>query len=145
MADLQDQDPLVAKVAAARAASSRRPDEKFPTGRLNQIGKHVYAYSGPIPTTDSASSNLLTFVTSSSYIVGTFTPYHGAETTQNMQFTLYFNDTQIAQVSSREAYDFARANAIHILIPPYTKVTVDAIGLESGTNSTSAVIVGEVF
>ena len=57
MADLQDQDPLVAKVAAARAASSRRPD-RTGFGTLNSTldGKHFYVYSGELTVTTSETS-----------------------------------------------------------------------------------------
>jgi len=105
---------------------------------------HCYALSGSVSTT-TATVVLLDFSTNSEYIVGTFTPYHGANTTVNMQFTLKFNGVEIAQVSTREAYDFARANPIHIVIPPFTDVTVEALGLEAGTNNTQAVIVGRVY
>ena len=106
--------------------------------------KNCYVYSGPV-STDTNDTTLLEFSTNSEYIKGTFTPYHGAETTQNMQFTVKFNGIQIMQFSSREAYDFGRANPAPIIIPPFTDVTVIAKGLEAGTNDTSAVIVGEVF
>ena len=118
--------------------------EGLGTLQFTPDNKYCWAYSGPVSTTDSGSSSLLDFTTNSEYIVGTFTPYHGAATTQNMQFTLKFNGLEIAQVSSREAYDFARANPIHIIIPPFTNVSVEALGLESGTNNTMAVIVGKV-
>jgi len=111
---------------------------------IRYIGKHCYAISGSVSTT-TAELTLLEFMSGSGYIIGYYSPFHGGDTTQNMQFKLYFNDLVITQVSTREAYDFIPGREVNILIPPLTLVKVTAKGLESGTTDTQAIITGRVY
>ena len=151
MAELQNPDPLVEAVARARAESSRRPDLKQPTGRLNQIGNHVYAYSGQVQVNTSLYP-ILTFQTNSKHVVADVNLSGGtreADVTggNTTLFKLSFNDIVVDVVKVESAQEDApSSHTFKILIPPYTNVTIE--GLTNSSTAgwfTCASIVGEAF
>ena len=146
MADLQDQDPLVAKVAAARAASSRRPDEKFPTGRLNQIGNLVYAYSGDV-TVSASNTTMLQFTTNSDAIKCKV-EYHGtiAQIASNqLRIGINLNGISIIDTYFDATVDHTLWDQPPtLIIPPFTKFEM-FLAQASGSNRTmQATLTGEV-
>ena len=137
MADLQNPDPLVEAVAKARAEASRRPDLQQPTGRLNQIGRHFYAYSGSVSVTTDETT-LLEFTTGSSYLVGTVQVSSNESGNDDLMMLLYLNNEIITAENYSNTFSTAIQgyNEIEIIIPPYStfKGTLDVTG---GTSPTS--------
>ena len=121
MADLRNHDPLVEAVREARKEASRRPDLKFPVGRLNQIGKHVYAYSGMIAGSTGGQTTYLEFVTSSEYIRASVQQGSTNETTRKTVW-IYFNDHLILRNDVDNSYPLP--NTYDIIIPPFTKTKI---------------------
>ena len=149
MADLQKHDPLVEAVAKARKESSRRPDEKFPIGRLNIMGRYFYAYSGEITGGTSATRMLEFTTTSNALYCKTLKMNITAATASgaNYQFDVKFNGQKIytefytAPHSGRQPAD---SDNIYLIIPPYTKVTID-FNTSSGNKEACVIVVGEVI
>ena len=147
MAELQNPDPLVEAVAKARAAVSRRPDEKFPTGRLNYIGKHCYCYSGQVSDSGTSGPNTtaMDFVTNiGTYIVGKFQYEPNHEGSLVIDIVVEFNGVRVydSEFDASPAHGMWN-NPLDIIIPPNTHVRV-LWGASAGQDA-SFQFTGEVF
>jgi len=152
MPDLRQHDAVVETVAKARKEASRRPDIKFPIGSLNQIGRHVYAYSGRvILPTSGADIDMIRFTTTSQYLNVdlTMSANIGGNFTTGFHdlYTIVFNDQEILMFKLESGQeDMPTAFVTPLLIPPFTSVVIKA---KSDTNNTSwkasCCIVGEAF
>ena len=150
MADLQDTDPLVEAVAKTRAEASRRPELKRPIGTLNQIGRHVYAYSGTFSSLNS-SQTMLDFTTGSEIIVGRV-HCNGAVNVSDVNaglvdaFTVTMNGQTIALLKTETGSERQWAAWVDVIIPPFTHVTVTTIAANSNAGYlVTALITGEAF
>ena len=152
MAELQNPDPLVEAVAKARKESSRRPDLKFPVGNLNQIGNHVYAFSGAFSASTSIQT-LFNFTSGVDYIVATLTMTSPIAMTGDVVngktrgYQLDFNG-QTVGLYKVDTYteDMPSMIEAQILIPPFTGVILTCIDDSSSVNySGTANITGEVY
>ena len=148
MAELQNPDPLVEAVAQARKESSRRPDLKFPTGRLNQIGKHVYAYSGTI-SINNETKTMLEFQTGSQLIKAKFSfgiNLSAMYTSKFIGYIITLNDSivmkSILDDNTQEGFD---NDPCRLVLPPYTQVKIEAITDSATNNETFGVITGRIY
>ena len=149
MADLQDTDPLVEAVAKARKAESQRPDIKFPTGTLNQISGHVYAYSGRVDV-DNNWTDVLTFSTKVDALDVKFSPSYsatdGASSSVDFTWRIYFNDIRLTAVCFNEAGVYANTTLHDFIIPPNTRVRIECKNTSSSaTLSTFTGVTGRVI
>ena len=149
MADLRQHEALVEQVAKARKESSRRPDIKFPIGKLNQIGRHVYAY-GPQITNTTSDKVLLEFNTQSEYIKGIMqlcgSIVAATVAAGNISnWHVNFNDMVIARFKTEtQEEDSPTTLSIPLIVPPFTNVKVYAI--DNDTNGQiSAYFTGEAY
>ena len=125
MAALRQHEALVESEAAARKEASRRPDLKHPTGRLNQIGRHVYAYTGVIEATGSGTyTPHLIFTTTSNYLKVRVMIQYGEPASDNLEWQILLNNIVIANANSQIT---SSANTmpdfIDLIIPPFTTFT----------------------
>ena len=136
MAELQNPDPLVEAVAKARKEASRRPDLKLPTGRLNQIGRHVYAYSG-IQLVSNVELTMILFQTQTKYIKGEiqylWTSTSDEYTGDDPLVQVYINNKQVGGMLGGSGHDRSR-EFFSLIAPPYSEIKITMINKSSGTN-----------
>ena len=128
MADLRNHDPLVETVAKARAAVSQRPDIKFPVGNYNIIDNHLYAYSGVITSTDSATPiTMLKYTTGVNTQICLFQFFDVVITDKERIFKITLNNKTIIQ-NNYDGSDpsFPYNGQFHVTVPPYTEIEVSA-------------------
>ena len=150
MAELQNPDPLVEAVAKARADDSRRPDLKLPTGRLNQIGKHVYIFSGEIVMNNNTVTQM-EFSTSSRPIKGVYNwvaDLNALGTNKMIGWKISFNDIVVLysnryMSASYSVVDFD--NNHPLIIPPFTRVKIEVNTQNTSNIQTFGWIIGEVI
>ena len=150
MADLRNHDPLVEAVAKARKEASRRPDLKFPTGNLNIIGGHCYGYSGYFNTTGGSETTVLEFSTTSDYIVARvqlFVLDNNLGQDDGYGLHILFNNTTVIdgrvddRSTPRSRQEF---NDFRLVIPPFTRVTINAYADSTETDLGTVSLTGTV-
>jgi len=149
MSDLQNIDPLVLRVAEARAAVSKRPNQA-PTGsELNIIGNHAYAYSGPI-VVNNTTKTALAFHTNTQYIdskiqLGGVTADMGGS--KKIGMIISFNGQQVSKniTMTNTAHAFNDMDPIVLIIPPNTNVTIEIYTDNAGDISYFATLTGRVY
>ena len=149
MAELQNPDPLVEAVAKARAAVSQRPDIKFPTGNLNRIGRHFYAYSGSSPTGGSAGTEhtMLEFTTANFYILGHWQEFYNMDNEgDDVEFLVYLNNILIDGLLLTHSQALDDTTSRQLLIPPNTLATFTGQNISgSGARPLFLTFMGEVY
>jgi len=145
MTDLQNVDPLVLRVAEARAAVSKRPDMKFPIGQLNQIGNNVYAYSGNLSVIN-AQTTLLEFVTNNDYIDAKFDIANGSGSGDDFRYYIMFNDIIVVHIYGGTSDVFNQFSMPkYLIVPPYTNVKLTAQNISTGSaRAHTATMIGEI-
>ena len=150
---MAEMEPIENLVKRDRIAASKRPELKSPIGTLNQIGRHVYAFSGGFPSSTSEQT-VLNFTTNSDYIVATLTMTAPIKMTTADIVTGYIRGYQLDFNSQTVGLykvesineDMPAVIEAQILIPPFTAVVLTCV--DSGTSSTflgTANLTGEVF
>ena len=147
MADLRQHEALVEQVAKARKEASRRPDLKLPTGRLNQIGQHVYAYSGSLEI-DNNETVMIEDTTTTDYIVGTIQFNNLKEDdVEDYLHYVYLNGVVVQGfIQGRTDYDNKYESVIPILIPPFTTFKLTSQNItNTESHAEVASLVGEAY
>ena len=139
---------VVEAVRLSRMADSNRPTDKFPIGRLNYIGKHVYGYSGSQGVSNTLKTLFEDVSHNTKYIVAKiqFT-YEGTNTTQDYKYEIFLNDMQVFEyiVGNSGVYT-SPDNVVNLVIPPNTNIKLKAINLTDSSSLPQAVIlVGEAL
>ena len=94
-----------------------------PAQGINIVGDHAYAASGLTPSGVTTESTLLQFRTGNYYFVGYFHFLYSNDTSQDMTYKLYFNDSIVWQYVAQTAQsDVEGRNDVYILIPAYTQI-----------------------
>jgi hypothetical protein len=116
------------------------------TGRALQFtndNKHAYAYSGAIASA-SGEIVILDFDTNSEYIIAKFQPFYRSDSGNNITYRIKFNNIEIAGIELTSSRDYTPYDEIHLIIPPFTKVTVTHANLSGGTNEAGLNVTGKV-
>ena len=150
MADLRQHEALVESVAKARKESSRRPDEKLPTGRLNQINGHVYAYSGSVPSSATNFVSMMEFTTGPDALKGELVfsgPILASDPTNGSDgnFKLSLNGVEIIILQMNTSTEDMQSHSVTpLIIPPFTFVKTE---MNAADNSRTGYcqFVGEVI
>jgi len=107
--------------------------------------KHAYSFSGEVGVTDS-STQLLEITTQSEYIVGTIQPTNFSESGDDMIFKVLMNDVPIVNMNLRNYAEFTPFEEIEILIPPFTKLTINCHNATASTErSIGVLLVGKAY
>ena len=113
---------------------------------LNYIGKHAYAYSGPVNVDQTgAKITLLQFDTSNQYIVGSIILGRNDFTSDDIVLYVEF-DSQTVGAFGSTGYTDAADQDIDLIIPPFTKVRIAARNLSQDVDRECyGIITGEVY
>jgi hypothetical protein len=110
---------------------------------LEIYGDFGAAYSGQILTNDNVTTHL-EFRTGNFILVGSWRGDYFTNTTQDVQWKCYFNDSEI-QTMSVDKVSAAASVPVNIVIPSYTIVKItaqnitDSTGILMGTNMTGRI------
>jgi len=110
---------------------------------LELYGDFGAAYSGQVTTNDNETTHL-EFTTGNFIFVGTWRGDYYTNTTQDVQWISYFNDSEI-QTMSVDKVSAAASVPVRIIIPSYTIVKItarnitDSTGVLMGTNLTGRI------
>jgi len=119
-----------------------------PTGTgssLNYVGEHAFMYTGSV-SVGTSETTIAQFGTSgNTYLVGSWQPQILTNTTDDIQFQLYFNDQLIAMVVQTSTKDYSPFEEIEIIIPTDTRVKITGTNLGSGSKNCGSIIVGRVY
>jgi hypothetical protein len=123
------------------------PQDTFAgTGKfLITIGSHCYHYSGAVDV-DNTDLVLTKFKTGQEYIVAKWYPSYGAESTDNMRFSIYFNDVQVTRTTldSRVVGNPFQWNPL--VIPPLTEVEIVCTNKSTSTPvQMYSTIIGRIY
>jgi TPP-dependent indolepyruvate ferredoxin oxidoreductase alpha subunit len=125
--------PLISGGGAGNTAGSN------PAGTgssINYVGEFAYAHSGLIDV-DNNVTNLIDFTSGSEILVATIQNFYagvstGSQPNPNVQFQTKFNGEVITSyVTFDSATDNAVKNELHMIIPPFTRVTLTGINAET--------------
>jgi len=112
------------------------------------IGDYVYLYSGVVGVTGtSAFTTLFEARTGSGVIVAKVQFGYVADAGDKIQYRISLNDlvVQSYSVSGSDRYT-SPDNPINIILPPFTKLTLDAVNLGTTTSRDQCVsLVGRVY
>ena len=118
--------------------------------RLNQIGKHVYAYSGALALDNTTNENTyLEFTTGNYYLVGTLQANNmdvGAGT-DDMFYQLYMNGSVVLGYIAGGSKTYSDPdNLLPLVIPPRTAVKVTVKDLtQASTIKNTVSIIGRIY
>jgi TPP-dependent indolepyruvate ferredoxin oxidoreductase alpha subunit len=125
--------PLVGGGGAGNIAGSN------PAGTgssINYVSEWAYAHSGLIDV-DNNVANLIDFTSGSEILVATIQNFYagvstGSQPTPNAQFQTKFNGEVVTSyVTFDAATDNAVKNELHMIIPPFTRVTLTGVNAET--------------
>ena len=106
--------------------------------------KHAYAFSGEVGVTDS-STLLLEITTQGEYIVGTIQPTNFSESGDDMIYKVLLNDIPIVNMNQRNYAEFTPFEEVEILIPAFTKLTINCHNATASTERNIGVLlIGKV-
>ena len=111
---------------------------------LEIVGDFGYATSGIIAVGSAgvgAESNLLNFRTGNFILESVFQFHFGEVTTEDFQYKIYLNDTEICQYVVGDRIGETPDNVIPVIIPPYTEVKATAANMTANNNRSQSVIV----
>jgi len=116
---------------------------------LNYIGDRVYAISGEI-TVNSNTVTQLDFTTGPEYIMATY--QFGFDSTNmsgsdRLGYIVQFNGTKIYEMIPLLKPDYAimSIDPLNLVIPPFTRVTIESITTEGADVGTWGVIAGRYY
>lgn len=114
---------------------STRNQTVDPTGDIHYIGRHIYAYSGTLTTTNTSKTGLL-FRSDHKYIKGQFEFMGGVNyNAGNLNdgtidaFRITLNDAVVGIIKiDMIQEDMPTKETFDIIIPPYSNVLVEVLG-----------------
>jgi hypothetical protein len=139
--------PLIGGGGAGNVAGGSNPSGVGTS--LNYLGNHAYAYSGPV-VVNNTTITALAFDTNTQYIdskiqlggvisnmgsskqLGLIISFDGQEVSRNIHMT-------------NAGFAINDLDPIYLIIPPYTKVTVEIITDNAGDISYFATLTGRVY
>ena len=116
-----------------------------PAQAVEVMGDHGYSYSGSIAVPNT-QTDLNSFTTGNFYTVAKWYPIYSEESGDNMQFRIFFNESQIYQTTLDSRLVGSPYQWIELIIPPYTEVliTCDNKSSSSGVSMASN-ITGRIY
>jgi TPP-dependent indolepyruvate ferredoxin oxidoreductase alpha subunit len=121
------------------------------SSNINHVGEFAYAHSGLVDV-DNNITNLLDFTSGNEILVVTIQNFYagvstGSQPNPNAQFQTKFNGEVVTSyVTFDSATDNAVKNELHMIIPPFTRVTLTGVNAEtSATIQLLAIISGRVY
>ena len=66
-------------------------------------------------------------------------------TTDDIEFRLYLNDQEIAQIITTASKDYTPFEEVEIIIPTDTRIKITGHNLGSGNKNVGSIITGEVY
>ena len=118
---------------------------------INYVSEWAYAHSGSVDV-DNNITNLIDFTSGNEILVATIQNFYagvstGTQPNPNVQFQTKFNGEVVTSyVTFDSASDTAIKNEIHMIIPPFTRVTLTGINAETGdTIQLLAIITARVY
>jgi len=114
---------------------------------INYVGKHAYAYSGPINIDQTSDGiTMLQFSSGNQYILGTTIMGRNDFSGDDIVYRIEF-DGQLVGVFGTSNYNLGTTNTnIDILIPPNTNVRISARNISADTDRECfALLTGEVY
>ena len=112
---------------------------------LNYIGKHAYMYTGAV-SVGTTETTIAEFTTGgNSYFVGQWQIQIMENTTDDIEFRLYLNDQEIAQIITTASKDYTPFEEVEIIIPTDTRIKITGHNLGSGNKNVGSIITGEVY
>ncbi len=118
---------------------------------LNYIGDHAHALSGVVQPTNGANATAFEFTTGNSYLVGNYTfniNMADLSTNTNIGYLMYFDDQLVISSVAHTSASYSPGDIdipVPIIIPPFTKVKVEAYTTQGGTVDTFHTITGRVY
>jgi len=116
-----------------------------PAQAFEVMGNHGYSYSGSVavPNVDTI---LNSFTTGNFYTVAKWYPGYAEESGDNMQFRIFFNESQIYQTTLDSRLVGSPYQWIELIIPPYTEVVVNCNNKSNpGGVSVTSTITGRIY
>jgi len=114
---------------------------------IRYAGNWAYAYSGIIAVPDSLTT-LINSTSGSGIIVARFQFFLHANTGNNFEYTVKLNNQIILEYGTAGGTTGSSEpdNPMHVIIPPFTQVTVQVINLDSSTpQDNTAIMTGRVY
>jgi len=111
---------------------------------IRYIGDWAYAYSG-LSDTSSSNVNYLEFTSGTGLIVSKIQPFYRADSTYNLSYIISFNGIEVYGFEITSSMDYSPYSEIHLIIPPYTEVTVSIRNLGGGTSAAGVSLTGRVY
>ena len=114
---------------------------------IRYIGDYAYAYSGLAQTEgDNSPITRMEFTTGSGLIDAKLQALMASGNNDDLYWQLYLNDIQIGQVYNQTPPNTETPNALFLILPPFTKVTVKiANGQSSSARDMYIVFTGRVY
>ena len=113
---------------------------------IRYIGDYCYAYSGSLAV-NNVETTLLEFTTGSGLIRAIFQFYYPEIIGDDYEYSIYFNDLQVAGHNLNKSYEGMQSwIPIHLIIPPFTKVKGTAVNAENAnSNNQQLTMTGRVY
>ena len=116
-----------------------------PSQQFEIVGDYGYSYSGSVAVPNTPT-DLNSFTTGNFYTVAKWYPGYAAESGDNMQFRIFFNDSQIYQTTLDSRLVGSPYQWIELIIPPYTEVLVNCENKSSSSGiSVTSNITGRIY
>ena len=147
MADLQNVDPIVQRVAEARIAVSKRPDIKFPIGNLNIINSKLYVYSGQIGVSNVVTT-LMDVTTQQDGLDCALVIANNTNNNEDFNYKVLLNDVIVNEWVYFRALvqDIAQPYPYEFIVPPFTNLKVLGQNYTNGnTRNHTATLTGDTF
>ena len=141
---MAEMEPIENLVKRDRIAASKRPDSKFPLGRLNIIGDYAYAYSGEI---DVAGDEIVLtdIVLGHKFLVGTIQVGNKDNTGDDYQILIKINGTTVFTMMYFQTMVHA-PNPVNIIVNGGDRLQITAENVSnSNSHEFTATISGELF
>jgi len=105
--------------------------------------KYFYGYTGVRAITGTNTTHM-NFTTQSEYLIAKMQPIFFSSSNNNILFAILFNGVRVQSVEITGARDYTPYEEIHLIIPPFTNVTIDVDNLSGGTDDAGIAITGKV-
>jgi len=114
---------------------------------LRYIGRYVYAYSGAV-SVDNNLTSLIEEVSGSGLIIAKVQFSYITHAVQDYEYQIYLNDLLVwsQNIATAGISDGTAFNIAFIMVPPFTKLKITAIGKSDGTGrDMAASLTGRVY
>jgi len=112
------------------------------TLQFSPDNKHAFAYSGVV-LVGTTKTKVMEFTPTSFYLVGELSIFCISDTTDDMEYIVELDDYTIMEMNTTSFKDYAPYQPIPIIIPPFTKITLSAFNLDSGSKNVAMNFTGK--